>query len=61
MIRIYSSCRQAVNYVLSEQLYQGCSANSIKAGDARKRLPDKELKQAVESSGKSFHQKAQST
>ena len=55
------SCRQAVNHVLSERLYQGCSANSIKTGaycKARKRLPHKQLKQAVESSGKSLHQQA---
>ena len=55
------SCRQAVNHVLSERLYQGCSANSIKTGaycKARKRLPHKQLKQAVESSGKTLHQQA---
>ena len=58
------SCRQAVNHVLSERLYQGSPANSIKTGaycKARKRLPHKQLKQAVESSGKSLHEKAQST
>jgi hypothetical protein len=58
------SCRQAVNHVLSERLYQGCSANSIKTGaycKARKRLPHKQLKLAVESSGKSLHQQARST
>ncbi len=55
------SCRQAVNHVLSERLYQDCSANSIKTGaycKARKRLPHKQLKQAVESSGKTLHQQA---
>ena len=55
------SCRQAVNHVLSERLYQGCSPNSIKTGaycKARRRLPHKQLKQAVESSGKSLHQQA---
>ena len=55
------SCRQAVNHVLSERLYQGCSANSIKTCaycKARKRLPHKKLKQAVESSGKTLHQQA---
>ena len=58
------SCRQAVSHVLSERLYQGSSANSIKTGaycKARKRLPHKQLKQAVESSGKSLHQKVWST
>ena len=58
------SCRQAVNHVLSERLYQGCSANSIKTGaycKARKRLPHKQLKQAVESSGKTLHQQAHKT
>jgi hypothetical protein len=55
------SCRQAVNHVLSERLFQGCSANSIKTGaycKARKRLPHKQLKQAVESSGKTLHEQA---
>ena len=58
------SCRQAVNHVLSERLYQGCSANSIKTGaycNARKRLPHKQLKQAVESSGKTLHRQAHKT
>ncbi len=58
------SCRQAVNHVLSERLYQGCSAISIKTGaycKARKRLPHKQLKQAVESSGKTLHQQAHKT
>ena len=58
------SCRQAVNHVLSGRLYQGCPANSIKTGaycKARKRLPHKQLKQAVESSGKALHQQAHKT
>ena len=58
------SCRQAVNHVLSERLYQGCPANSIKTGaycKARKRLPLNPLKQAVESSGKTLHQQAHKT
>jgi Transposase DDE domain len=58
------SCRQAVNHVLSERLYQGCSANSIQTGaycNARKRLPLNPLKQAVESSGKTLHQQAHKT
>ena len=58
------SCRQAVNHVLSERLYSGCSANSIKTGaycKARKRLPYAQLKQAVESSGKTLHQRAHKT
>ncbi len=64
MLSTDGSCRQAVNHVLSERLYQGCSANSIKTGaycKARKRLPHKQLKLAVESSGKSLHQQARST
>ena len=55
------SCRQAVNHVLSERLYQGCFANSIKTGaycKARKRLPSEQLKQAVELSGESLHRQA---
>jgi len=55
------SCRQAVNHVLSERLYQGCSANSINTGaycKARKHLPHEQLKLAVELSGKTLHQKA---
>ena len=55
------SCRQAVSHVLSERLYSGCPANSIKTGaycKARKRLPYHQLKQAVESSGKTLHQRA---
>jgi len=58
------SCRQAVNHVLSERLYQGRSANSIKTGaycNARKRLPLNPLKQAVEASGKTLHQHAHKT
>ena len=58
------SCRQAVNHVLSERLCQGYSANSIKTGaycKARKRLPHKQLKQSVESSGKTLHQQAHKT
>lgn len=58
------SCRQAVNHVLSERLYQGRSANSIQTGaycTARKRLPLNSLKQAVESSGKILHQQAHKT
>ncbi len=55
------SCRQAVNHVLSERLYEGRSANSIQTGaycKARNRLPEKPLKQAVESSGQALHQQA---
>lgn len=55
------SCRQAVSHVLSERLHQGRFANSIKTGSyskARKRLPLKQLKQAVEASGKALHQQA---
>ncbi len=55
------SCRQAVNHVLSERHYLGCSANSIKTGaycKARKRLPHKQLKQTVETSGRTLHQQA---
>ena len=58
------SCRQAVNHVLTERLYQGCSANSIRTGaycKARKRLPLNPLKQAVESSGERLHQRAHQT
>ena len=58
------SCRQAVNHVLSERLFNGCPANSIKTGaycKARKRLPHDQLKQAVESSGKTLHQRAHKT
>ena len=58
------SCRQAVNHVLSERLYQGRSANSIKTGaycNARKRLPLNPLKQAVEASGKTLHHHAHKT
>ena len=50
--------------MLSERLYQGCSANSIKTGaycKARKRLPHKQLKEAVELSGKTLHQQAYKT
>jgi len=58
------SCRQAVNHVLSERLYEGKPANSIQTGaycKARQRLPHKQLKQAVESSGKTLHQQAHKT
>ena len=55
------SCRQAVNHVLSERLYGGKLANSIQTGaycKARQKLPQKQLKQAVESSGQALHQQA---
>ena len=58
------SCRQAVNHVLSERLYEGKPANSIQTGaycKARQRLPHEQLKQAVESSGKTLHQQAHKT
>ena len=56
------SCRQAVNHVLSERLFNGCPANSIKTGaycKTKKRLPHDQLKQAVESSGKTYGRKIQ--
>ena len=55
------SCRQAVSHVLSERLFQGCPANSIKTGaycKARLKLPHKQIKQAVESTGIKLHQQA---
>ena len=55
------SCRQAVTHLLSERLYKGKPANSIQTGAycrARKRLPQQQLKQAVESSGQALHQQA---
>lgn len=47
-----------INHVLSERLYQGCSANSRKYCKDRKCLPYEQQKQAVESPGKTLHQKA---
>lgn len=58
------SCRQAANHVLAERLYQGRSANSIKTGaycNARKRLSFNSLKQAVEVSGTTLHQRTHKT
>ncbi|NOQ63112.1 MAG: IS4 family transposase [Methyloprofundus sp.] len=61
MLSTDGSCRQAVTHLLSERLYKGKPANSIKTGAycrSRKRLPQKQLKQAVESSGQALHQQA---
>jgi len=58
VLSIDGSCRQAVSHVLSDRLHQGYKAISIKTGaycKARNRLPLKQLKQAVECSGRDLH------